>query len=253
MCGRYATTQTPQDLHLRFVAQISDDLGEVTDDFNMAPTKTAAIVRERSDHDGVVREITSAAWGLVPSWAKDRSIGSRLINARSETVAHKPSFRRAFARRRAIVPADGYYEWYSSDDPGVPRSRAGKARKQPFYISAADGDVLAMAGLYEFWRASADDPWTTTFTILTTTAEDELGHLHERMPLMVEPSAWADWLAPTEPGEEPSEQDLLSLLVPAAPGRLRAWPVSTDVNNVRHNGPALREPIALEDPLILPE
>jgi putative SOS response-associated peptidase YedK len=174
----------------------------------------------------------------VPSWAKDRSIGNRMINARSETVAEKPAFRSAFARRRAIVPADGYYEWYAGEGP--------KAPKQPFYITAAgDGDardVLALAGLYEFWRPSRDEPWLLTFTILTTSAEGADGLLHDRAPLLVRPEVRDTWLAPiARPAGE-----LLDLLVPATPGRLEAWPVSTQVNNVRHNGPELVEPLPAE-------
>lgn len=225
MCGRYATTRTTRDLDDAFEARLADGAVLPEADWNMAPTKQAPLVIARDEG----RELLSATWGLVPSWAKDRSIGSKLINARSETVHEKPSFRKAFAKRRAIVPADGYYEWYAGEGP-----------KQPFFITGRD--VLGLAGLYEFWRADADADWLITFTILTTSAEGDDGRLHDRAPLLVEPEVREAWL---EPVERPAAQ-LLDLLVPATPGRLEAWPVSTAVNNVRNNGPELIEPLAPE-------
>ena len=145
-------------------------------------------------------------WGLVPSWAKDPSIGSRLINARMETVTEKPAFRRAFAKRRCLLPADGYYEWYGAE----------RGKKQPFYITRRDGRPLAMAGLYEFWRAPDADPedrdaWLVTCTVLTTTAEDDVGRIHDRMPLMVPPDRWAEWL-------DPANDDTDAAAGPAGPG-----------------------------------
>ena len=178
-----------------------------------------------------------ARWGLVPSWAKDMSIGNRMINARAETLAEKPSFRRAFAKRRSLVPADGYYEWYTADEPPA---AGGKPRKQPFFIRPKDGAALAMAGLHEFWKDPATDSWLVSFTIITTSAEDSLGHIHDRMPLFVEPDGWDAWL---DPAPRPTEE-LLELLTPAAPGLLDAYAVSTAVNNVRNNGPELVAPLA---------
>ena len=172
----------------------------------------------------------------MPSWAKDPSIGNRMINARMETVAEKPAYRKAFATRRALLPADGYFEWY----PTSQTNAKGKPVKQPFFIRPQDGGVLAMAGLYEIWRdptKAEDDPdrFRWTCTVLTTEAEDSLGHIHDRMPLMVERDRWHEWLDPTTPGDT-------SLLVPAAPGRLEAYAVPTLVSNVRNNGPELVEP-----------
>jgi putative SOS response-associated peptidase YedK len=163
-----------------------------------------------------------------------------------ETVAEKPSFRRAFASRRCLLPADGYYEWY----PTQQLTKSGKPAKQPFFIRPKDGGVLAMAGLYEIWRdptRDEDDPerFRWTCTVLTTKAEDAVGHIHDRMPLMVERDRWAAWLDPTVS----SKDDLLGLLVPAAPGQLEAYPVSTLVSNVRNNGPELLEPIPLDEAL----
>jgi len=260
MCGRYATTQTPASLNDAFGADLADSFVELEPDYNMAPTKLAPLVIARSPGGGagagaanggadgpLTRELLTAKWGLVPSWAKDPSIGNRMINARSETVADKPAFKKAFGKRRAIVPADGYYEWYKTEgDPEATSEKTQKkVQKQPFYITPQDGSVLAMAGLYEFWRNdydAEDEEWLITYTILTTSAPDDLGHLHDRTPMMIEPDAVEAWLDPTP---RPTDQ-LLELLVPAVPGRLDAWPVSKAVNNVRNNGPELVVPLPAE-------
>jgi putative SOS response-associated peptidase YedK len=163
-----------------------------------------------------------------------------MINARIETVAEKPSYRQAFAKRRCLLPADGYFEWMPVEGD--------KKKKQPYFIHPADGGVLAMAGLYEFWKDPGredDDPlkWLVTCTVITTDAEDDLGRIHDRMPMMIEPERWAEWLDP-----KLTDTKLASgLLVPAQPGRLTADPVSTDVNNVRNNGPDLIKPLSPED------
>jgi putative SOS response-associated peptidase YedK len=164
-----------------------------------------------------------------------------MINARMETVAEKPAYKRAFAKRRCLLPADGYFEWYPTDGQTV----AGKPRKQPFFIRPQDHGVLAMAGLYEIWRDptkpdDAEDRFRWTCTVITTQAEDSVGHIHDRMPLMVERDRWEAWLDPRVGGD-------VDLLVPAAPGRLEAYPVSTLVSNVRNNGPELLEPLPLEE------
>ena len=223
-------------------------------DFNVAPTKEVYAVLERppSRRDGEAdrqaeRQLRVLRWGLVPSWAKDPAIGNRMINARMETVAEKPAYRRAFASRRCLLPADGYFEWYATAE----LTAAGRPRKQPFFIRPKDGGTLAMAGLYEIWRDPErpdDDPerFRWTCTVLTTRSEDAVGHIHDRMPMMVEPQRYADWLDPTASGDA-----LLDLLVPAAPGRLEAYPVSTRVGNVRNNGPELVEPLPLDDVLEL--
>lgn len=234
MCGRYASSATPDEIvdHFEVVTRPDRDLAA---DFNVAPTDPVYAVTQREQ-----RTLEVQRWGLVPSWAKDPKIGSRMINARLETVAEKPAFRKAFARRRAILPADGYYEWYQPSDP--------KARKQPYFIRPADGGLLAMAGLYELWRdpaRSEDDPdrWLVSCAVITTAATDDVGRIHDRMPMMVPAEAYSEWLDPAH-----SEPDhLLSLLQPAAPGTLLAYPVSTAVGNVRNNGPELVEPIALDD------
>jgi putative SOS response-associated peptidase YedK len=166
-------------------------------------------------------------------------------------VAEKPAFKRAFARRRCLLPADGYYEWWTP--PDGPRGKSGKPLKQPFFIRPRDGETLAMAGLYEFWRDRTredDDPlaWWSTVTVLTTAAEDSVGRIHDRMPLAVPRERWQEWLDPGRDGaEDPAA--LTSRLVPAAPGLLAAYPVSTAVNNVRNNGPELIAELPAADAL----
>ena len=234
MCGRYATTLTAASLNQEFEVDLANSFVDLEPNYNQAPTDPAPIVVQRKAKDDIPehRELMTARWGLIPSWAKDPSIGNRMINARTETVAEKPAFKKAFATRRALVPADGYYEWYVQDDK----------TKQPFFITPRDRSVMAMAGLYEFWKDPATSDWVTSFTILTTTAEDSLGHLHDRMPLIVERGGYAEWL---DPAPHPVEA-LMELLIPAAPGRLDAYPVSKAVGNVRNNGPELMEPLPPE-------
>jgi putative SOS response-associated peptidase YedK len=250
MCGRYASSRKPEDLVEEFGVDRVDVAEPLEADFNVAPTKEVYAVFDRVPRDSAEptrpqRRLAAVTWGLVPSWAKDRTIGSRLINARVETLADKPAFKRAFRVRRCLLPADGYFEWYPTSQLG----RSGKPLKQPFFIRPADGGILAMAGLYEIWRnpeiADPDAPgaflWTAT--VITTSAEDSLGHIHDRMPMLVEPARYDDWLdaTATDPGQ------LRSLLVPAAPGRLEAFPVSTEVNHVANNGRELITPIELAD------
>lgn len=247
MCGRYASSRKPEDLVEEFEVDRVDLRERWQPDWNVAPTKDVPAVLERRDRDtgAVRRRLTLLRWGLVPSWAETVKIGSRLINARVETAAQKPAFRKAFAARRCLLPADGYYEWYVAADG--PRER-GRPVKQPFFICRADGATLAMAGLFELWRdptRDADDPdaWLRTATVLTTSATDELGRLHDRMPLLVDRDGWDDWLAPgvTDP------EQVRGLLVAAAPGLLEAYPVSRRVNDVRSSGPELVEPLPPED------
>jgi putative SOS response-associated peptidase YedK len=280
MCGRYASTRGRQEL-VDFFGVDADEADELEPDFNVAPTKPVPVVlvrRNGSDaasdaategpaaraaseesarpgnvrgSDAVseesllesVRELRVARWGLVPFWAKDVSIGARLINARVETAHEKPAFRRAFALHRCLVPADGYYEWQATENGG----------KQPHFIRPADGGVLAMAGLYAVWR-SPDAPGgrLLSCTVITTEATDDVGRIHDRMPMLVEPDRFGAWLDPalTHPDE------VRSLLVPAAAGRLESHPVSTAVNKVTNNGPELVRPapqmgISPSDPLTL--
>jgi putative SOS response-associated peptidase YedK len=271
MCGRYASARKRIELLEEFRIE-RDRVAEPLDpDYNVAPTKPVYAVMTRAPRSGATggrdqagpgragngaaagtkadgaadaakaegpaRELRVVRWGLVPSWAKDPSMGGRLINARAETVDSKPAFRKAFARRRCLLPADGYYEWQ-------PKEVDGRTVKQPYYISRADGGPLAMAGIYELWRDRAvpDDherAWLWSAAIITTDAPDELGRIHDRMPMIIGADSWADWLDPAS--DDPA--DLRALLAPAVSGGLVWRPVSTEVNSVRHNGAQLIEPV----------
>jgi len=277
MCGRYASARTRTELLEEFSVQRDRVTEPLAPDYNVAPTKPVYAVLTRDGRDraasdsaagksaagedaaahgedaaahGVARELRIVRWGLVPSWAKDVSIGSRLINARAETLSEKPAYRRAFARRRCLLPADGYYEWQvlppapgtaaaAGSPPGKP---AAKPAKQPFFIHRADGGPLAFAGLYELWRDRAvpdgePEAWLWSATIVTTSAPDELGRIHDRMPMVIAPESWADWLDPANT----DISDVQALLAPAVADGLESYPVSTAVNAVRHNGPDLLE------------
>lgn len=238
MCGRYASTRARQELLDEFQVELDASEDALQPDYNVAPTKSVPAVIKRApkgeegESETPVRMLRPLRWGLVPSWAKDPKIGSRMINARLETVHEKPAFRRAFARRRCLLPADGFYEWYEIKVP------EGKPRKQPFFIRPRDGGVMAMAGLYELWR-DPDGEWVWTCTVITTAATDEVGRIHDRMPMIVEPDMWAAWLDPAVTDTD----EIRRLLAPAMAGRMEAYPVSTAVNNVRNNGPSLVEPL----------
>lgn len=240
MCGRYAASRRPEDLVEEFEVTLTPGRA-LPASYNVAPTDSVYAVLERApreDRDAPpVRQLRTLRWGLVPSWAKTAAIGAKMINARLETVAEKPAFRKAFATRRTLLPADGYYEWYGEQ----------RGRKQPYFIRPSDGGVLAMAGLYEFWRDPAkgdEDPdaWLSTCTVITTSATDDLGRIHDRMPMLVQPPRYGEWLDPAIADAD----RLRALLVPAAPGLLTAFPVSAEVNSVRNNGPHLVEPLGPE-------
>lgn len=258
MCGRYAASKDPDALVEEF--EVEETLVEqpIGPDYNVAPTKPVYVVLERrpkkDDEEqapsSVQRQLRVARWGLVPSWAKDPKIGSRMINARMETVSEKPAYRRAFAARRCLLPADGFYEWYTPSEPAAdqPPTRSGKPRKQPFYIHPEDGSTMAMAGLYEWWHdptKERDDPqgWLLSTVVITTEASDAVGRIHDRMPLVVARDDWQQWLDPDLADSEVVHR----LLTPATSQHLAAYPVSTRVNDVRHNGPELVEPLPLED------
>ena len=239
MCGRYASTTSASDLAAAFAAVDATD-GGVRPDYNVAPTRQVPTVLIRGDNDEPSHEqrlLRLMKWGLIPSWAKTASIGSKMINARSETLAEKPSYKRAFAKRRCLIPADGYYEWTTLDD----------GSKQPFFHRPADGSLFVMAGLYEIWKDPADeDPdariWSCT--VITTTAADDVGHIHDRSPMVLDRDDWETWL---DPGFNDLER-LAALMKPAVAGKLEIWPVSKEVNSVKNNKPELLEPVQGENP-----
>jgi putative SOS response-associated peptidase YedK len=239
MCGRFASFREAQDLADAFaLAEVAEDARLLPPSWNVAPTQQVRVVVEREDHDthAVVRTLRLARWGLVPSWAKDPSVGPRMINARAETVHEKRSFSRAFARRRAIVPADAYYEW------GPPPRAGASPSRQPYAIRSVSGSPLAFAGLYEFWKApdatpGALDAWLVTTTILTTAALGDLRAIHDRQPVVLGPESWSPWLDPSL--DAAAAEAVLRAPAPA----LVAPRVSTDVNRVGNDGPQLLAPL----------
>jgi len=236
MCGRYASFRQAQDIADTFaIEEVAPDLALFAPSWNIAPTTTVRIVTERADAETgeVRRALRAARWGLVPPWAKDPSIGNRMINARAETIAEKPAYKKALAARRCLVIADGYYEWQAAT--------VGRAAKQPFFIRPADGSLLAMAGLYEFWRdraSTAAAPWLVTTTIITTAASGALAKIHDRRPVGLVPEEWDPWLDPAVGADEAAR-----LLSGEGPEMI-AEPVSTAVNRAGIGGPELIAPIA---------
>ncbi|MBN9108469.1 MAG: SOS response-associated peptidase [Pseudonocardia sp.] len=253
MCGRYSSTKAPADLADEFKAvDATEDEG--TPDFNVAPTKQVTTVVERHprDDDGepirdeTQRTLRRVKWGLVPSWSKDASGGARMINARSETAADKPAFRRALASRRCILPADGWYEWQRRD------TDTGKT-KQPYFTCYRDGSSIAMAGIWEYWKpkdAALLEEYPdglVTVAVLTTEAVGDLADIHDRMPLVLDPADWDAWLNPDADAKDASVARLLAPPSATLVDRMELRPVSNRVNNVRNNGPELLEPLRAED------
>jgi putative SOS response-associated peptidase YedK len=231
MCGRFTQQRPSAELAALFAAE---DLAESPGGrFNLAPQQLGLVVVERDD---LRRAVVRYRWGLIPSWAKDAKIGNRLINARAETVASTPAFRASFAKRRCIVPADGFYEW----------ERLGPSIRQPNLIRRIDGEPMAFAGLWSIWRdpTQPDAEPVRTFSVITTGANGTLEPIHDRMPAILPAAAWDRWLepAPAEPGE------LLALLRPAPDDLLERFPVSRRVNNVRNEGPDLVVPLGPDGP-----
>lgn len=229
MCGRYILQRDPAGLTTYF-----DTTDAPTPNFaaswNVAPTQEGLVVR-RNPQTGA-RHLDNLRWGLVPHWSKDAARAAQLINARSETILDKPSFREAFAKRRCLVPMDGFYEWYSE----------GKA-KQPFAVALRDGAPMAVAGLWENWKRP-DGTWMRTYSIITTASAGRQALMHARMPVILPLEAWSSWL-----GESPAGQDeLLALMQPAEDSLLAFWPVGSRVGRVAENDAGLLVPAAADLP-----
>jgi len=256
MCGRFVSVSSPQLLADRFGIDETAIAGpglpgrklpEHEADYNVTPRAQVLVVRERpprSDDAGAenaeaTRVLSLVRWGLVPSWAKDLSMGDRMINARAESVAEKPAFRRAFGKRRCIVPADAFYEWKVGERPEREHgaSVGKRAPRQPYCVRRRDGEPLAFAGLWEIWRnpevddADAPEAWVRSCTIITTRANGVLAPIHDRMPVVLDEGVWDEWLDPAS-----HDVDALgALLVPAPDDWVEAFPVSTRVNSPKNN------------------
>ena len=216
MCGRYAQSTDPKKLAKEFkVAKVPN----VEPRYNIAPTQEVLGVSESPDG----REMTFYKWGLIPSWAKDASMGARLINARSETVQEKPAFRAAFKQRRCIIPADGFYEWQRT-----------QGRKQPFFFRMRDERPFGFAGLWERWEGEGGQA-INSCTILTTEANEVLRPVHDRMPVILHPDEYEVWL-----DTDVRKLDLIKeMLRPYPAEEMMGHPVSTQVNSTGSRGPEL--------------
>lgn len=214
MCGRFALTSPPRRLQEHFALAAAPEGLEPR--WNIAPSQEVLVIPNRTQ-----RLLRPARWGLIPHWASDTAIGHRMINARAETLAARPAFRDALARRRCAIPADGFYEW----------QRRGRAR-QPFHLRRRDGQPLAFAGLWDVWRTPAGER-VASCTIVTVPANDLVAPIHDRMPAILDGAALDAWLDP----RECQAGDLAPLLAPWPVDSLEAWPVSSYVNAPDHDGP----------------
>ena len=239
MCGRFVSTAGPDRVAAYFdsvmpTEAVADSLGA---NYNVAPTQD--ILAVVANADGTAR-VDAFHWGLIPSWAKDRRIGSKMINARAETLAEKSSFKGLFKKKRCIIPMDGFYEWKPGVEGG-PVNAKGKPLKQPMFIHRVDDRLLTVAGLWTAWK-DPEDPdgrWLHSTTIITTAANDPMRPVPDRMPAVLTPDHWMSWLDPTT-----DDVALLESLLDGGPPELLAMQaVSTEVNNVRNNRPDLLDPV----------
>ncbi len=222
MCGRYTLTTAPEQLMARFNLTGADFVARPR--YNIAPTQTVAVV-----YDASPRTLSAARWGLIPSWAKDPGIGARMINARAETLAEKPAFRNLLKRRRCLVLADSFYEWRKNPD----------GSKTPMRVMLASEEPFALAGLWDAWK-TPEGEWLSTCTIVTTEPNVLVAPLHDRMAAILLPEHEADWLS----HDHDDTIFLQSLLQPFPAERMKSYPVSSRVNNVKNDDPALIEPAA---------
>ena len=239
MCGRFVSSSKPDKIAEYFDASFAAEPLPVN--FNVAPTNDVYGVVAASDSGGEQREVQAFHWGLVPTWAKDTKIASKLINARAETIAEKPAFRSAFAKHRMIIPMDGFYEWKRDMETGEV-TKAGKPVKQPFFIHTTTGEPLAVAGVWSTWRDKAqgpDAPWLHSCSVVTTSANETMSYVHNRMPVMLPESAWSAWLDP----DNDDIEALQALLMPAPDDLLTMQPVSTAVNVVRNKDASLLDEV----------
>jgi len=211
MCGRFTLRTPAADIERAFDVTVP----EVESRYNIAPTQPVMGVRQKPD--GKRREVVALRWGLVPSWADDVKIGSRMINARAETVARKPAFRKAFARRRCLIVADGFYEWQETE-----------GKKQPYYIHKKGDGPYAFAGLWEHWER--DRQAVDSCTIVVTEANELLAPIHDRMPVIVPPDDYEDWLDPAS-----DQKRLEAILQPFPSELLDVYPVNRFVNNPKND------------------
>lgn len=226
MCGRYTLKTDGNNLATLF--ELYDE-PEMEPRYNIAPTQQVPVVLKdpAEGGDADARNLEMMHWGLIPSWSKDPSIGSRMINARAETVAEKPSYRSAFKRRRCLIPADGFYEWAKTNDG-----------KQPYYLHLKDGSPFGFAGLWETWSMDGGEE-VRSCTIITTEPNEVAAEVHNRMPVIISPELYDAWL---EPGND-DQEELLSMLAPYPAESMEAYPVSRSINRPANDYPEVLEPV----------
>jgi putative SOS response-associated peptidase YedK len=222
MCGRYQVHTPVEEIARQFDAFITAEAAQLPPRYNVAPSLLVPAVRIRHDR----RELSALSWGLVPGWAKTPS-ANRPINARAESVFDKPMFRNAVQRRRCLIPADGFYEW---------QVRSGG--KQPWHVSIADGSLFALGGVWEYWAKEGVQP-IVSCAIIVTDANDLMRPIHERMPVIIAPEDYARWLDV----EVQDQEQIMPLLAPFPAERMRAFPISSLVNNAKNEGPNLVRPL----------
>lgn len=238
MCGRFTNRYTWKQLHK--LLQLTTPPIELKERYNIAPTQFTPIVRMGRVEGGAGngRRLDMLRWGLIPPWARDESFGNKAINARAETVATSGAFRDSFRRRRCLVPASGFYEWKKVDSGGN--------RKQPYYITSSDGEPMMLAGLWSCWKNSPDKT-LETFTIVTTSPNELMATLHNRMPVIVREQDWGLWLdsdaGDGDPNVDVASRDAASLLRPYPAELMMAYPVATKVNSPKNDGPELIQPM----------
>jgi putative SOS response-associated peptidase YedK len=220
MCGRFTRHQPPEKIIKRFNVQLIKEAKIPR--YNIAPSQVVPVIRQVDE-----REMIACKWGLVPFWAKDPSIGNKMINAKAETLAEKPSFKQALIKRRCLIPADGFYEW----------QKKGKGASQPFYITLRNGDLFAFAGLWEEWK-SPDGNLLKTFTVITVEPNELVSTIHNRMPAILKPQDEADWL-----NLKNRPADIVHILQPYPAEEMQAVPVSRMVNSPSYDDASCMTPI----------
>jgi len=230
MCGRARLSSDVSEIKIAFGIPPERPTPNIAPSWNVAPTDPLPVVRY--DAKDRQRSLDVMRWGLVPFWAKDIKVGFANINAKAEGIENKPAFREAFRQRRCLVPVDNFYEW----------KKVAGGKKQPYAIGLKGGGLMALAGLWESWHSKPSGERVRSFAIITTEPNELCAQLHNRMPVVLAPEAWPQWL-----GEEPADEgQLKSLLAPYPSGGMICWPVSQRVGSVKNNDPSLIEPIAVE-------
>lgn len=224
MCGRFTQKSDPKVLGLG-IATLVEPLVEALPRYNGSPGQEHWVIRQHPDTGA--RTLDRLSWGLIPSWVKEANGGRKPINARAETVASLPSFCDAYERRRCLLPIDNFFEW---------KAIKGATEKQPFAIGMRNAQPFALAAIWENWRRPGTDDWVRTFCVITTTANELVADIHDRMPVVIPPESYDRWLGTLDPNP-------LDLLAPFPSGPMTKWPISTRINKPANDDPAILDPL----------